>query len=80
MTAPFAGVLRGITPSKLRYAHIVENWRPYFAALMAKSRELGSKDLKRKARELERLGFNARAPLALLTIVVGLANGTVSAM
>jgi hypothetical protein len=25
LTAPFAGALRGITPSKLRYAHIVES-------------------------------------------------------
>lgn len=59
MVAPFAGVLRGIVPSKLRYAHIVENWRPYFGELIAKSCDLSSADLKGKAKELERLGFVA---------------------
>jgi hypothetical protein len=60
-TAPFAGVLRGIVPSQLRYANIVENWRAYFAALMAKSHELGTGGLEKKARELERLSFVASA-------------------
>jgi|HubBroStandDraft_2_1064218.scaffolds.fasta_scaffold00595_9 hypothetical protein len=66
MTAPFAGVLHGIVPSKLRYAHIVENWRPYFDALIAKSHELGSADLNGKAKKLERLGFVTSAVKAVV--------------
>lgn len=77
LSTPFAGVLRGIKPSELRYAHIVENWLPYFDALMAKSHELGSADLKKKGRVLERLGF---IPSAVEAVVWQLARSPIAAI